>query len=100
MNKRPPIIGRIISTQIKEIDHSQVIPNEDISIEESVELIKDRFKFEEDKTLMNKIIENKEVICLNCGEVITQEHIEQNLIMKIEGGGTIHWNCDAAMYES
>jgi hypothetical protein len=57
MCKQPPIIGRIISTQIREIDHSQVIPNEHISIEESIELIKDRFKFEEDKTLMNKMIE-------------------------------------------
>jgi hypothetical protein len=56
MSKEPKIIGKIISTQIKEIDYSNVVPNF-MSIEESIEKIKKAFQFEEDKTLMNKLIE-------------------------------------------
>ena len=56
MSKEPKIIGRIISTQIKEIDYSNIVPNF-MSMEETVENIKKSFQFEEDKTLMNKLIE-------------------------------------------
>lgn len=56
MSKEPKIIGRIISTEIKEIDYSNVVPKF-MSIEESIENIKKSFQFEEDKTLMNKLIE-------------------------------------------
>ena len=56
MSKEPKIIGRIISTQIKEIDYSNVVPNF-MSLEETIAEIKKRFEFEEDKTMMNKIIE-------------------------------------------
>jgi phage FluMu protein Com len=40
----------------KKIDYSNVVPNF-MSIEESIENIKKSFQFEEDKTLMNKLIE-------------------------------------------
>ena len=56
MSKEPQIIGRIISTEIKETDYSNVVPKF-MSIEESIENIKKSFQFEEDKTLMNKLIE-------------------------------------------
>jgi hypothetical protein len=56
MSKEPKIIGKIIYTQIKETDYSNVVPNF-MSIEESIEKIKKSFQFEEDKTLMNKLIE-------------------------------------------
>ena len=56
MSKEPKIIGRIISTEIKEIDYSNVVPKF-MSIEESIENIKKSSQFEEDKTLMNKLIE-------------------------------------------
>ena len=56
MSKEENIIGTIISTQIKEIDYSNVVPNF-MSTEETVENIKKSFQFEEDKTLMNKLIE-------------------------------------------
>lgn len=49
------ITGNIISTQIKVIDYSNVGPNF-MSIEETIENIKKSFQFEEDKTVMNKLI--------------------------------------------
>ena len=67
MSKEPKIIGKVISTQIKEIDYSNVVPNF-MSIEESIENIKKSFQFEEDKTLMNKLIE----------ELLNQNKDEQN----------------------
>ena len=58
MTKEPPIIiGRIIYSEIKEIDHSIVTNTDDMSIDEQIEYIKDLFEFEEDKTIMNQMIE-------------------------------------------
>ena len=69
MSEKPQIIGTIISTEIKEVDYSNVVPKF-MSIEESIENIKKRFEFEEDKTLMNKLIaeqldQNKDMVYLN-----------------------------------
>ena len=50
------IIGKIISIQHKEVDHSEVVPITQMSLEETIEEIKLRFQYEEDKTMMNKII--------------------------------------------
>ena len=53
-----PVIGRIINTQkIKEIDKSFVPNTDNMSLEESIEYVKSLFEFEEDKTIMNKMIE-------------------------------------------
>lgn len=57
MSKEPPIIGRIISYEIREIDHSIVTNTENISTKEKIEHIKNLFELEEDKTIMNKMIE-------------------------------------------
>jgi hypothetical protein len=55
--KEPQIIGKIIATRIREIDHSRVNVTNTMTLEESIEHIKDMWEFEEDKTLMNKMIE-------------------------------------------
>lgn len=34
------------------------------------------------------------IICKDCGEVITLEQINNHSFMKIKGGGLIHWNCN------
>jgi hypothetical protein len=57
MSKETPIIGRIIYSEIKEIDHSIITNTDDMSIDEQIEYIKDLFHFEEDKTVMNQMIE-------------------------------------------
>jgi hypothetical protein len=57
MAKEPPIIGRIIYSEIKEIDHSIITNTDDMSTDEQIEYIKDLFEFEEDKTIMNQMIE-------------------------------------------
>lgn len=44
-----------------------------------------------EKYEVEKPIEN--VICKDCGEVITVEQINNHSFMKIKGGGLIHWNC-------
>ena len=56
MSKEPPIIGRIIYSEIKEIDHSLITNTDDMSIDEQIEYIKGLFEFEEDKTVMNEMI--------------------------------------------
>ena len=56
MSKEENIIGAIISTEIKEVDKSKVVPTTQMSLEETITEIKKRFQFEEDKTMMNKII--------------------------------------------
>jgi hypothetical protein len=56
MSKKPPIIGRIIYSEIKEIDHSIITNTDDMSIDEQIEYIKGLFEFEEDKTVMNQMI--------------------------------------------
>jgi len=58
MSKEPPIVGRIIFYEIKEVDYSLVSNPDYISIDEKIEYIKSLFKFEEDKNIMNKTIEN------------------------------------------
>jgi len=57
MNKE--LNSKIISIKTKEVDHSVVvpIPNKSISLEESIEQIKSRFKYEDDKTIMNDMIQ-------------------------------------------
>ena len=57
MSKEPPIIGRIIYSEIKEIDYSIITNTDGMSIDEQIEYIKDLFEFEEDKTIMNQMIE-------------------------------------------
>jgi hypothetical protein len=52
-----PVIGRIIDIQVKEIDKSFVPNTDNMSLEESIEYVKSLFEFEEDKTIMNKMIE-------------------------------------------
>jgi len=56
MSKEPPIIGRIIYSEIKENDHSIITNTDDMSIDEQIEYIKGLFEFEEDKTVMNEMI--------------------------------------------
>ena len=56
MSKEPPIIGRIIYSEVKEIDHSIITNTDDMSIDEQIEHIKSLFEFEEDKTVMNEMI--------------------------------------------
>ena len=50
-------IGKIISIKSKEVDWSEIIPNKSMTIEESIEQIKSRFKYEDDKTIMNDMIQ-------------------------------------------
>ena len=57
MSKMTPFKGRIISSNIIEMDYSKIVPKF-LTIEESIENIKNSFRFEEDKTLMNKIVKN------------------------------------------
>jgi hypothetical protein len=57
MSKEPPIIGRIIDYEIREVDHSIVTNTDNMSTEEKIEHIKNLFEFEEDKTIMKKMIE-------------------------------------------
>ena len=57
MSKKTPFKGRIISSNIIEMDYSKIVPKF-LTIEESIENIKNSFRFEEDKTLMNKIVKN------------------------------------------
>ena len=57
MSKEPPISFRIIYSEIKEIDHSIITNTDDMSIDEQIEYIKSLFEFEEDKTVMNEMIE-------------------------------------------
>jgi len=56
MSKEKPIIGRIIYSEVKEIDHSIITNTDDMSIDEQIEHIKSLFEFEEDKTVMNEMI--------------------------------------------
>ena len=55
--KEPQIIGKIIATRSREIDHSRGTVNNVMTLEETIEQIKDMCEFEEDKTLMNSMIE-------------------------------------------
>jgi len=55
--KNAPIIGRILDIRVKEIDKSFVPNTDNMTIEESIEYVKSLFEFEEDKTIMNKMIE-------------------------------------------
>lgn len=57
MSKKTPFKGRIISSNIIEMDYSKIVPKF-LTIEESIENIKNSFRFEEDKTLMNKIVKD------------------------------------------
>jgi hypothetical protein len=57
MSKKPPIIGKIISTRIIEVDQSLVTNTDNMSMEEKIEHIKTLFEFEDDKTIMDKMIE-------------------------------------------
>ena len=58
MSKREdPVIGRIIDIQVKEIDKSFVPNTDNMTIDEKIEYVKGLFKFDEDKTLMNQMIE-------------------------------------------
>ena len=55
--KNAPIIGRILDIRVKEIDKSFVPNTDNMTIEESIDYVKSLFEFEEDKTIMNKMIE-------------------------------------------
>jgi hypothetical protein len=55
--KNVPIIGRIIDIRVKEIDKSFVPNTDNMTIEESIDYVKSLFEFEEDKTIMDKMIE-------------------------------------------
>lgn len=57
MSKKTPFRGRIISSNIIEMDYSKIVPKF-LTIEESIGNIKNSFRFEEDKTLMNKIVKD------------------------------------------
>ena len=46
MSKEPPIIGRIIYSEIKEIDYSIITNTDGMSIDEQIEYIKGLFEFE------------------------------------------------------
>jgi hypothetical protein len=50
-------MNKIISTKIKEVDQSNVVSNKPMTIEESIEHIKKSFQYEDDKTLMNYMIQ-------------------------------------------
>ena len=50
-------IGKIIDVRIREIDTSTIVNTKELTLEESIEKIKDMCSFEEDKTEMNKMIE-------------------------------------------
>jgi UDP-N-acetylglucosamine:LPS N-acetylglucosamine transferase len=49
-------IGKIIDVRIREIDTSTIVNTKELTLEESIEKIKDMCSFEEDKTEMNKMI--------------------------------------------
>ena len=55
--KEDPVIGRIIDIQVKEIDKSFVPNVNNMTLEERIEYVKSLFTFDEDKTLMNQMIE-------------------------------------------
>jgi hypothetical protein len=55
--KEDPVIGRIIDIQVKEIDKSLVPNIDNMTIDEKIEYVKSLFTFDEDKTLMNQMIE-------------------------------------------
>lgn len=57
MNKE--LNSKIISIKTKEVDHSVVVglPNKSISLEESIEQLKKSFQHEDDKTIMNDMIQ-------------------------------------------
>ncbi len=50
-------IGKIIDVRIREIDTSTIVNTKELTLEESIEKIKEMCSFEEDKTEMNKMIE-------------------------------------------
>lgn len=50
-----PVIGKIISTKIREIDTSTIVRNE--VMEDTIKYIENLYQFEEDKTEMTKLIE-------------------------------------------
>jgi hypothetical protein len=53
-----PVIGRIIDIRVREIDHSFVPNTDNMTLEETIEHIKDMFEFDDyNKDLMNKMIE-------------------------------------------
>jgi len=56
MEKKENIIGKIIDVRIREIDTSTIVNTKELTLEESIEKIKDMCSFEEDKTEMNKMI--------------------------------------------
>jgi len=54
----PPIIGKIIDIKMKEIDVTEINQPGDLSTQEMIDEIKERFKFEDDKTQMVEMIDN------------------------------------------
>lgn len=50
------LFGKIIDTKIKEIDQSRVTVQNTMTLEETIEQIKEMCQFEEDKTVMNQMI--------------------------------------------
>lgn len=50
------LFGKIIDKKIKEIDQSRVTVQNTMTLEETIERIKEMCQFEEDKTVMNQMI--------------------------------------------
>jgi len=51
------IIGKIIETKIVERDLSEVVSNDELTTEELIEEIMERYRYEDDKSEMYEVIE-------------------------------------------
>ena len=51
------IIGKVIATKIVERDLSEVVNNDELTTEELIEEIMERYRYEDDKSEMYEVIE-------------------------------------------
>ena len=51
------IIGKVIETKIAERDLSEVVNNDELTTEELIEEIMERYRYEDDKSEMYEVIE-------------------------------------------
>ena len=51
------IIGKIIETRIVERDLSEVVNNDNLTVDELIDEITERYKYEEDKSEMFEVLE-------------------------------------------
>ena len=51
------IIGKVIETKIVERDLSEVVNNDELTTEELIDEIMERYKYEDDKSEMYEVIE-------------------------------------------